>query len=51
MGDSPAKRILIADDEPLYLLTTAAPLRKHGFDCVCVPKTAKAVPAFEVGAE
>ncbi len=51
MGDSPAKRILIADDEPLYLRTTAALLCKHGFDCVCVPKTAKAVPAFEVGAK
>lgn len=51
MGDSPTKRILIADDEPLYLRTTAALLRKHGFDCVCAPKTTKVVPAFEVGAK
>lgn len=36
--------------EPPYLRTTAALRRKHGIDCVCAPKTAKAVPAFEVSA-
>ncbi|MCA9125215.1 MAG: sigma-54-dependent Fis family transcriptional regulator [Planctomycetales bacterium] len=32
-----AKRILIADDEPLYLRTTGQLLRKAGYECVCVP--------------
>ena len=31
------KRILIADDEPLYLRTTGQLLRKAGYDCECVP--------------
>ena len=31
------KRILIADDEPLYLQTTGQLLRKAGYECVCVP--------------
>lgn len=30
-------RILIADDEPLYLRTTGQLLRNAGYDCVCVP--------------
>jgi DNA-binding NtrC family response regulator len=30
-------RILIADDEPLYLRTTGDLLRREGYDCVCVP--------------
>lgn len=29
-------RILIADDEPLYLRTTGQLLRKAGYECVCV---------------
>lgn len=46
MGDSPTKRILIADDEPLYLRTTAALLRKQGFDCVCAPNGNAALEAL-----
>lgn len=30
-------RILIADDEPLYLRTTGQLLRKAGYECECVP--------------
>jgi len=30
------KRILIADDEPLYLRTTGQLLRNAGYECVCV---------------
>lgn len=30
------KRILIADDEPLFLVTTGELLRKAGFECRCV---------------
>ncbi|MCA9075870.1 MAG: sigma-54-dependent Fis family transcriptional regulator [Planctomycetaceae bacterium] len=33
------QRILIADDEPLYLRTTGQLLRKAGYECVCVPDT------------
>ncbi len=46
MGDCPAKRILIADDEPLYLRTTAALLRKHGFECVCASNGNAALEAL-----
>ncbi|MFG0332884.1 MAG: sigma-54-dependent transcriptional regulator, partial [Maioricimonas sp. JB049] len=31
------KRILIADDEPLYLRTTGQLLRNAGYECACVP--------------
>ena len=31
------KRILIADDEPLYLRTTGQLLQKAGYECECVP--------------
>lgn len=33
----PGNRILIADDEPLYLRTTGQLLRKAGYECECVP--------------
>ena len=37
------QRILIADDEPLYLRTTGELLRKAGYECVCVPDGAEAL--------
>lgn len=37
------KRILVADDEPLYLRTTGALLRKAGYDCVCVADAHEAI--------
>jgi two-component system response regulator HydG len=36
MSDLPSARILIADDEPLFLRTTAELLRKSGYECACV---------------
>jgi two-component system response regulator HydG len=36
-------RILIADDEPLYVRTTAALLKKAGFDCLTAPDGASAL--------
>lgn len=35
-SDQQKKRILIADDEPLYLRTTGQLLRKAGYECECV---------------
>lgn len=37
------QRILIADDEPLYLRTTGALLEKAGYQCVCVPDAHSAI--------
>ena len=38
MNERPeTKRILIADDEPLYLRTTGELLRRAGYECECVP--------------
>ena len=37
------ERILIADDEPLYLRTTGDLLRQAGYDCVCVPNATEAL--------
>ncbi|WP_442485786.1 sigma-54-dependent transcriptional regulator [Aeoliella sp. SH292] len=37
MTETNPARILIADDEPLYLRTTGELLRKAGYECVCVP--------------
>jgi len=36
-------RLLIADDEPLYLETTSQLLKKAGFDCVCVSDAESAI--------
>ena len=46
MTDNPRTRILIADDEPLYLRTTGDLLRKAGYDCVCVPDAHEALNAL-----
>ena len=43
MGDVATSRILIADDEPLFLRTTAELLRKEGFDCTCASNGAAAL--------
>lgn len=37
MSKPPRARILIADDEPLYLRTMSALLRKAGYECVAAP--------------
>lgn len=46
MNDQPSARILIADDEPLYLRTTGDLLRKAGYECVCVPDADAAIDAL-----
>jgi two-component system response regulator HydG len=46
MNETPSARILIADDEPLYLRTTAALLRKEGFQCTCAPNGTVALEAL-----
>jgi DNA-binding NtrC family response regulator len=45
----PTARILVADDEPLYLKTTGALLRKAGYDCVCVADADAAIAALRKG--
>ncbi len=45
--DTLAPRILIADDEPLYLRTTGELLRKAGYECECVPDAHSALVALE----
>jgi two-component system response regulator HydG len=46
MGGQAANRILIADDEPLFLRTTAELLRKEGFVCTCAPSGTAALEAL-----
>jgi two-component system response regulator HydG len=46
MDANVAKRILIADDEPLFLRTTAALLRKEGFECSTAATGAAALDAL-----
>jgi two-component system response regulator HydG len=43
MSERNPTRILIADDEPLFLRTTAALLRKEGFHCTTAPSGSKAL--------
>ena len=43
----PTQRILIADDEPLFLRTTAELLRKAGYECACVADGGAALQALE----
>ncbi|MBX3441738.1 MAG: sigma-54-dependent Fis family transcriptional regulator [Planctomyces sp.] len=45
MSDAPP-RILIVDDEPLFLRTTAALLEKAGYACVCASNGAAALDAL-----
>ena len=40
-------RILVADDEALYLRTTGDLLRKAGYDCVCVSDAAQAIQQLQ----
>jgi two-component system response regulator HydG len=43
MSDANSARILIADDEPLFLRTTATLLRKEGFHCTTAPNGSAAL--------
>ncbi|QDS87973.1 Transcriptional regulatory protein ZraR [Rosistilla ulvae] len=40
---NPTQKILVADDEPLYLRTTGDLLRKAGYACVCVSNATEAM--------
>jgi two-component system response regulator HydG len=46
MTDQRTARILVADDEPLYLRTTGELLRKAGYECECVPDAHAALEAL-----
>jgi two-component system response regulator HydG len=46
MTEVDSARILIADDEPLFLRTTAALLRKEGFHCTTAPNGSAALEAL-----
>jgi two-component system response regulator HydG len=46
MAEMPLARILIADDEPLFLRTTEALLRKEGFHCTTAPNGSAALEAL-----
>ena len=46
MSEANTARILIADDEPLYLRTTAALLGKEGFHCMTAPNGSAALKAL-----
>lgn len=47
MAEQPEATILIADDEPLFLRTTAALLRKSGYRCICAPDGNAAIKALQ----
>lgn len=42
-------RLLLADDEPLYLQATSQLLRKSGYDCTCVADAAAAIRELRSG--
>jgi two-component system response regulator HydG len=46
MTESLPARILVADDEPLFLRTTAELLRKAGYECECAPNGDVALQAL-----
>jgi two-component system response regulator HydG len=46
MTEANSARILIADDEPLFLRTTAELLRKEGFHCTTAPNGSAALEAL-----
>lgn len=46
MSETQPAKILIADDEPLYLRTTGDLLRKAGYECVCVVDAKAALEAL-----
>jgi two-component system response regulator HydG len=46
MAKAPLARILIADDEPLFLRTTAELLRKAGYECSCAADGSAALQAL-----
>ena len=46
MNEEP-KRILIADDEPLYRTTTAELLQDEGYECVCVENANDAIDVLK----
>ena len=47
MPEQPKATILIADDEPLFLRTTAALLRKSGYKCISAPDGEAAIEALQ----
>lgn len=49
MSAHPPARILVVDDEPLYLRTTGDLLRKAGYECVCVADAHAAMEALSQG--
>ncbi len=46
MVKAPTARILVADDEPLFLRTTAELLRKAGYECACAADGIAALQAL-----
>lgn len=47
VNETTAARILIADDEPLYLRTVGELLRKAGYECECVSDASSALQALQ----
>lgn len=46
MNKAPTARIVVADDEPLFLRTTAELLRKSGYECTCAADGSAALEAL-----